>query len=110
MPAKEQFLYVLKVKRLGMLTEGSTPEEAATMQRHVAYLEQLAAEETAILFGRTLNNDETTFGLVIFEADSESEATRIMLADPAIREDVMEATLFPYWIAGQRGNATTTDG
>ena len=34
---KLQFIYVLKPTRLGMLTEGPTPEERDTVSRHFAY-------------------------------------------------------------------------
>jgi len=37
-----------------------------------------------ILMGRTQNNDESTFGIAIFEAEDESAARKIMEADPAV--------------------------
>lgn len=43
--------------------------------------------------------DEKTFGIVIFEADSEEEAQLIMKNDPAVAEGIMTADLFPYRVA-----------
>jgi uncharacterized protein len=99
----EQWLYVLKPTRLGMVTEGPTDEEAATVSRHFAHLQELAEKGVMILVGRTQNADENTIGLAIFEAEDETAATNIMLSDPAIIEGVMTATLYPYKIALMRG-------
>ena len=49
--------------------------------------------------GRTLNNDETAFGIVVFRAPSEAEALETMQSDPAVAAGVMRAELFPYRIA-----------
>lgn len=38
-------------------------------------------------------------GIVILEVDSEEEARELMENDPAVKEGVMEATLFPYRVA-----------
>jgi len=99
---KPQFLYFLKPARLGMVTEGSTPEEAETVLRHFAYLKDLTEKGVMILMGRTQNNDESTFGIAIFEAEDESAARRIMENDPAVAGGVMRATLYPYRIALMR--------
>ena len=52
-----------------------------------------------VLAGRTLNTDERSFGIVIFRADSEEAARRVMDQDPAVRNRVMRAELYPYRIA-----------
>ena len=85
-----------------MVSDGPTSEESATLEQHFAYLAGLADEGTVILFGRTQNNDESTFGLVIFEAASEDAARGIMAGDPAVEHGLMQATLFPYKVSGMR--------
>src|SRR5829696_7729688 len=56
---KKQFLYDLKPARLGMVTEGPTPEEAEIVSRHFQYLKDLTEKGVMILMGRTQNNDES---------------------------------------------------
>ena len=85
-----------------MVTEGPTAEEAETVSRHFAYLEDLTEKGVMILVGRTQNSDESTFGIAIFEAEDESAARMIMEADPAVRAGVMRAELYPYRIALMR--------
>jgi len=99
---KTQWLYYLEPARLGMVTDGPTPEEAETVSRHFAYLKDLTEKGVMILMGRTQNNDENTFGIAIFEAEDESAARRIMANDPAVVGGVMRATLYPYKIALMR--------
>jgi uncharacterized protein YciI len=97
-----QYLYFLKPTRLGMVTEGPTPEEAEVVSRHFAHLEALTEKGVMILVGRTQNKDESTFGIAIFEAEDDSAARAIMESDPAIREGVMRAELYPYKVALMR--------
>jgi len=96
---KSQWLYYLKPARLGMVTEEATQHERETVSRHFAYLKDLTEKGVTILMGRTQNNDENTFGIVIFEAEDESAARQIMANDPAVTAGVMSATLYPYKIA-----------
>ena len=100
-----QWLYFLKPARLEMLTDGPTPEEAEIVSRHFAHLQDLTQKGVMILMGRTLNNDESTFGICIFEAEDESAARMIMEADPAVRAGVMRAVLYPYKIALMRSRS-----
>jgi len=68
-------LYLCRIQptREGFLTE-STPDEDRIVGEHFRYLERLAQEGVVLLAGRTLNTDRSSFGLVIFEAESEGAA------------------------------------
>jgi uncharacterized protein YciI/N-acetylglutamate synthase-like GNAT family acetyltransferase len=94
-----QFLYRIQPARPAMLTEGPTPEEARLVGEHFAYLQGLAARGTLLLAGRTTGSGAATFGIAIYEAPGENEARAIMQADPAIRDGVFRAELFPYSVA-----------
>ena len=94
-----EYLYKIQPTRLEMLTQGPTPDEAALVAQHLAYLQGLAAQGIVILAGRTLNADERTFGIVIFRARSEDAARSIMNNDPAVKNGLMRAELYPYRIA-----------
>lgn len=94
-----QFLYRIQPTRLGMITDGPTDQEADVVGRHFAYLEDLVAKGRVLMAGRTLNQDETCFGIVVLVADSELEASALMQGDPAVAEGVMTAELFPYRVA-----------
>ena len=93
-----QFLYLLTPARLEMLMEGSTERETAIVAEHFAHLERLTEQGVALLMGRTQNNDERTFGIVIFQAETEAAARELMNSDPAVIHGVMRAELFPFRI------------
>lgn len=57
-----QFLYTIRATRQEMITDGPTSKEAQILSEHSEYLEALTKNGTVILYGRTQNNDETTFG------------------------------------------------
>lgn len=94
-----QYLYVLRPARLAMLTDGGTPEEQRIVGEHFAHLQRLTEEGVTILMGRTLNNDERTLGLVVFNAADDDSAQQVMESDPAVAQGVMTAELFPYRVA-----------
>ncbi len=95
----KQFLYLLRPSRSDMLTQGPTLHEEDIIHRHFSYLSDLTDKGVMILVGRTQNNDESTFGIAIFEAIDESAARKLMEKDPAVAEGVMLAELFPYQVA-----------
>jgi len=94
-----EYLYKIQPTRLGMLTDGPTQEEAAIVAQHFAYLKGLAEQGVVILAGRTQTADESAFDIVIFKANSEEAARDIMNNDPAVKNRVMRAELYPYRIA-----------
>lgn len=82
-----------------MLAEGPTEREARIVGQHFEYLRRLVDEGIVLMAGRTLNTDESAFGIAIFVADSPEAAEALMRADPAVAQGVMSAELFPYRIA-----------
>ena len=96
---EQQFLYRIQPVRAAMLVEGPTSEESRVVGEHFEYLKRLVGEGVVLLAGRTLNTDPSSFGIVILRADSQEEARSVMEADPAVRQGVMRADLFPYRIA-----------
>jgi uncharacterized protein YciI len=75
---EKQFLYRVQPARAEMLKSGPTKEESAIVEEHFNYLKNLTAKGVVILAGRTLTTAESTFGLVIFRAESEEPAREIM--------------------------------
>jgi uncharacterized protein YciI len=101
-PANE-FLYRIRPSRADMLTTGPTAAEAALIDGHFQYLKDLTDRGIVSLAGRTLNADSTSHGIVVFRAESEADARRIMENDPAVKIGVMLAELFPFRTALRSG-------
>ena len=56
----------------------------------------VAAVGFIILAGRTQNTDYSSFGIVLLKAETMEAAREIMLNDPAVKNKVFRAELFPY--------------
>lgn len=98
----EQYIYRLQLKPTYLNQQNWTKKEEDIVGRHFRRLKQLTEERTVILAGRTLNEEESQFGIVIIEVENEEEAQRLMKTDPAIEEGLMSGELFPYHVALMR--------
>ena len=96
---KLQFLYQLKLIPSLLEETNWTNQENKIVQHHFEELQRLQKIGKLILAGRTLDMDSSGFGIVILEVDSEEEARMLMENDPAVKEGIMTATLFPYRVA-----------
>ena len=102
-PAKaQQYLYMLRVAPSLQDESKWTDKHKAAAVKHFERLKKAAADGKVVLAGRTTESLDKTFGLVIFEADSEAAAKTFMESDPAVVAGVMTATLHPYSVALQR--------
>lgn len=86
-----------------MLTDGPSQVESEILKSHFSYLEALTEQGVVVMAGRTLTADDSSFGIVIFKAESEGAAAELMQADPGVKEGVMRAELFPFRIALMSG-------
>lgn len=100
---EKHFIYTLKLKKLYLDRQKWTAREHNIAETHFDHLKKLTKEGKAVLAGRTLNKDETQFGIVILKAASEQEARSLMENDPAVKKGLMTAELYPFRIATQNG-------
>ena len=109
-PARQQYVYVLHLAPQFQQESAWTDAENAVISRHFERLAQAAKSGQLILAGRTLEPLTATFGLVIFEAESEAAAKAFMQSDPAVEAGLMTATLHPYAVALQRKQQAASSG
>jgi uncharacterized protein len=96
---RQQYVYVLQLTPRMHEANAWTDTESGVIGQHFARLAQAADGSQVILAGRTTEGLSKTFGLVIFEAESEEAARHFMESDPAVVANIMSATLHPYSIA-----------
>ena len=94
-----QFIYVLKLMPRLLDEDNWTNVEEVIVGRHFRALQSLQQDGRLILAGRTLNDDPDSFGIVILQVESEDEARMLMENDPAVKEGIMTAKLYPYSVA-----------
>ena len=94
-----EYIYkTVPVRRL-QVEENWTESDNKFTSDHFNYLLDLKAKGQLVLAGKTDGLDETTYGIVIFKAENDEEAKKIMENDPAIRNNVMIGTLHKYSVA-----------
>lgn len=98
------FIYVLKLTP-GYFDESSWKEEDYEMVGiHFKRLQNMLSEGKLIMAGRSDVENEKTFGIVVFEADSFEEAVKITNEDPAVKAGIMSAEVFPFSLALMKGS------
>jgi uncharacterized protein YciI len=72
------------------------------MGRHFEYLKGLLCEGKLILAGPSL---DPPFGVIVFEAETEEEARRLIADDPSVATGVQTPELHPFRASLLRGRA-----
>ncbi|MCA1056574.1 YciI family protein [Rossellomorea aquimaris] len=98
-----EFIYMLKLIPRLYHEENWTREDETIVADHFSRLKDFKEQGVVILAGRTLNEEENAFGIVVFEVESEAHAEEFMKGDPCVREGIMTAELFPYRVALLKG-------
>ncbi|NMH67504.1 hypothetical protein HF072_01625 [Bacillus sp. RO3] len=94
-----EFIYVLKLIPRLHKEENWTAADEDIVQGHFQRLKEFKEIGVVILAGRTLNEEEHAFGIVVFEAEDKEKAEAFMQEDPAVKEGIMTGELFPYRVA-----------
>jgi len=78
-----------------------TEKDQAIVGEHFQRLVKMKETGIVVLAGRMELplNDPAMQGLVIFYAKNEKEANEFMMNDPAVKNKIMNAKVFPYGIA-----------
>jgi uncharacterized protein YciI len=92
-------MYVIRPVRHDAFAEGFTEQENQRIGDHFKYLEKLTAKGTVLLAGKTPNIPGRGFGIVIFKTASQKTARQLVNNDPAVKNNVFRAELFPFSIA-----------
>jgi uncharacterized protein len=90
-----EFVYIIKPIR-ERLMETMTPSDEEIMNEHFDYLKDLLGKEQLILAGPCLDG---AMGIVVFLAESEEEARKIMENDPSVQQGLMQSELHPYRVS-----------
>lgn len=91
-----EWIYFIHAPRENFATT-MTIEEETVWGEHFSRLQRLHGEGTVILAGPTLGPINT--GLVVFEAEDEEQARRIMDGDPVIAGGFAKGELRPFRVS-----------
>lgn len=98
-----EYIYVLKLIPRLHEEKNWTKSDEDIISQHFLRLKKFCEEGIVFTAGKTV--DDKGFGIVIFSAENEEEATQFMRDDPAVKLGIMSAELFPYRTAlARKGN------
>ncbi len=92
------FAYILKLKPEYQGEEALTDKVVMVANQHLDYLRGLHEEGKVVLLGRSVDDMQLNFSIVVLRVGSRSEAESIMKADPILEKEIMTAELFPFEI------------
>jgi uncharacterized protein YciI len=93
-----EFLYVFTPKRENFITTMTLEEQIAFMQ-HLSYTAALSAEGKLIFSGACTDG---SYGTIVFNAPSLEAAEEIFNNDPAVKAQIVNATLHPFRVGSIR--------
>jgi uncharacterized protein YndB with AHSA1/START domain/uncharacterized protein YciI len=110
--ARKHYVYYIRPARAGFFKQ-TTPAEEKVMGEHVAYIKGLLGQGRLVLAGPSfepthspegsaLALDMAPPGIVVFEAEGDEEARRIMEGDPAVKAGVFKAQVNPFKLSFSR--------
>lgn len=98
---QKEYLGVLTLTEKYKEEKNWTATEQGIVGQHFQRLVKMKEEGIVLLAGRTsyeVNNPDM-MGLVIFYADNDEAALKIMMEDPAVKNHIMQAKVHPYGVA-----------
>lgn len=93
-----EFLYVFTPKRENFISTMTLEEQIAFMQ-HLSYTAALSAEGKLIFSGACTDG---AYGTIVFNAPSLEAAEEIFNNDPAVKAQIVNATLHPFRVGSIR--------
>ena len=91
-----EYTYILNLAEERLRNpDGWTDAEKEVVSVHFKYLTDLYEKGIVKYVGRTVD-ERSSFGIVVLEAGNEDKAREIMDNDPAVVNQIMNATLYPF--------------
>lgn len=89
--------YVFCILKTGSNTTATAEEKNELFKGHMANITKLAKEGKLALAGPFMKNDKNYRGLYIFNVATIDEAKELVATDPAVKANVFEAELTPWY-------------
>lgn len=91
-----RFIYTLRLVERLHDDSGWTKADENVIARHFRYLKAATEEGRVVMAGRTLEANDHTFELVIFDADNAAAAQAFAERDPAVVAGIMTVEVRPF--------------
>lgn len=89
--------YVFCLLKSGSNTTASKEESKKLFEGHMANINKLAKEGKLVVAGPFMKNDRNYRGIYVFNVETIEEAKALVATDPAIKANLLEAELTPWY-------------
>lgn len=89
--------YVLVILKSGSVTNATKATTDSLFTGHMKNINRLADEGKLIVAGPLGKNDKTYRGIFIMNVESVDEAKQLVLTDPAVAGNLLDAEYFPFF-------------
>jgi len=89
--------YVFCLLKSGNNTTASKEETKKLFEGHMVNINKLAKEGKLVVAGPFMKNDRNYRGIYIFNVETIEEAKALVATDPAIKANLLEAELTPWY-------------
>lgn len=89
--------YVFCLLKSGTNTTASKEESKKLFEGHMENINKLAKEGKLVVAGPFMKNDRNYRGIYIFNVETIDEAKALVATDPAIKANLLEAELTPWY-------------
>lgn len=89
--------YVFCLLKSGSNTTASKEESKKLFEGHMTNINKLAKEGKLVVAGPFMKNDRNYRGIYVFNVENIEEAKALVATDPAIKANLLEAELTPWY-------------
>lgn len=90
-------MYVLVILKTGPNTSVSKEVSDSLFKGHLANIGRLATEKKLVVAGPLQKNDKNYRGIFILNVKTKSEAEALLATDPAVKEKLLDAEIYPWY-------------
>lgn len=94
----KQFVLLMKATSADFFAKTQEPEGKQMVDKHLRKLQALTQQGVCLFSGHTLVTDESGFGIIVVNVQSEAEAQKIIDDDDLVKAGLVRGTIFPFQV------------
>ena len=94
----KQFVLLMKATGPEFFAKTQDPDGKQMVEKHLKKLQALTQQGVCLFSGHTLVTNESGFGIIVVNAQSEAEAQKIIDDDDLVKAGLVRGTIFPFQV------------
>jgi Uncharacterized protein conserved in bacteria len=94
----KQFVLLMKATGPDFFAKTQEPDGKQMVEKHLKKLQALTQQGVCLFSGHTLVTNESGFGIIVVNVQSEAEAQKIIDDDDLVKAGLVRGTIFPFQV------------